>query len=412
MAQDSAARAFAVAPSVLPEYARVLVTERGISARMSGGVAKQFEGGVFSEAVEGGRSAASLSFSGSAVLATTPEGHLFTVPYQGARLSLGGASGKMWFCRSADGAVTVFSEASGFAEALRASAQKDLVERLDALEHSARDAKQRYFWLFTSLALLVLSVAMVGVYLSRNLSALTLNMVPPSLDQKLGKLVLENTDLGGEIANDKVLNDAVKQVLEPLIKAKRSSFRFTPRVVRSSQVNAFALPGGPIVIHTGLLREATGPEQLAGVLAHEMAHVVRRHGIQRIAQSVGVVAVIQLMFGDVSGVMAIGVELLRAGAVNSYSREQENQADMEAVDLMRAANLDPNALADFFVRLASKGTDLPDLLAWLGTHPELNDRISAVRRRAEQGGERETRPLAIDWDQVRRHAGYDPDQPN
>jgi len=378
---------------------------------MSGGVAKHFEGGVFSEAVEGGRSAASISFTSTAVLATTPEGHLFTVAYQGARLTLGGASGKMWFCRSTDGATTVFSEASGFAEALRASAQKDLVERLEALELAARDAQQRYLWLFFSLALLVLSVAMVSVYVSNHLASLAQNLVPPSLDQKLGKLVLENTDLGGEVANDKVLNQAVKQVLERLTKARRSSFRYTPRVIRSSQVNAFALPGGPIVIHTGLLREATSPEQLAGVLAHEMAHVDLRHGVQRIAQSIGVVAVIQLLFGDVSGVMAIGVELLRAGAINSYSREHEHQADMDAVDRMRAADFEPNALADFFARLKLKGGELPDTLAWLGTHPELDERISAVRRRAELKGERDTKPLAVDWDEVRRHAGYDPDQP-
>ncbi len=378
---------------------------------MSGGVAKSFEGGVFSEAVEGGRSAVSISFTSSAVLATSPDGHLFTVPYQGARLTLGGASGKMWFCRSADGATTVFSEASGFAEALRESAQKDLVERLDALELAARDAQHRYVWLFFSLVLLVLSVAVVSVYVSNHLASLAQNMVPTSLDQKLGKLVLENTDLGGEVTNDKVLNEAVKKVLERLKKAKRSSFRYTPRVIQSSQVNAFALPGGPIVIHTGLLREAASAEQLAGVLAHEMAHVDFRHGIQRIAQSVGVVAAIQLMFGDVSGVMAIGVELLRAGAVNSYSREHESQADMDAVDRMRAASLEPNALADFFVRLKLKDSELPGVLAWLGTHPELDDRISAVRKRAEIRGERDTKPLNIDWDEVRRHAGYDPDQP-
>jgi Zn-dependent protease with chaperone function len=379
---------------------------------MGGEVRRQFDGGVFSETVEGGRSGASVSLTGSAVIATTPEGHLFAVPYQGAQLTLGGASGKIWFVRSADGATTVFSEASGFAEALRSSAQRDLVERLDALEHAARDATQRYFWLLSGLLMLVLFVAAVGVYAARHLGPVVLNSVPTSFDQKLGKLALENMDLGGDVSNDKVLNDAVKQVLERLVKAKGSRFRFQPRVVHSSVVNAFALPGGPIVIHTGLLREAATPEQFAGVLAHEMAHVVRRHGVQRIAQSLGVVAVIQLLFGDVSGVMAVGVELLRAGALNSYSRADEHQADMDAVDRMRAARIEPSALADFFQRLARKGGELPDMLAWLGTHPDLESRITDVRQRAELRGEQETKEFTIDWEEVRRHAGRDPDQPD
>jgi Zn-dependent protease with chaperone function len=379
---------------------------------MSGGVQQQFDGGVFSEAVEGGRSGASVSLTGSAVIATTPEGHLLAVPYQGARLTLGGASGKIWFCRSADGATTIFSEASGFAEALRASAQKDLVERLDALEHAKRDATSRYFFLLSGLMILVLFVAVSAMYIARDLGPLVLGGVPISFDEKLGKLALENMDMGGEVSNDKVLNNAVKTVLDRLAKAQGSKFRFQPRVVHSSLVNAFALPGGPIVIHTGLLREAVNPEQLAGVLAHEMAHVVRRHGIQRIAQSLGVVTVIQLLFGDVSGVLAVGLELLRAGALNSYSREHEHQADMDGVDRMRAAHIEPSALADFFQRLERKGGELPEMLAWLGTHPELKKRIKDVRHRAELLGEQETTAFAIDWDEVRRHAGRDSEQPD
>jgi Zn-dependent protease with chaperone function len=377
---------------------------------MNGVADQQFDGGVFSEAVEGGRSAASVSLTGSAVIATTPEGHLFAVPYEGANLTLGGASGKIWFCRSADGATTIFSEASGFAEGLRASSQKDFVERLDALEHAARDAKQRYAWLISGVVMLVLFVATLGMYAARYVGPLVLGSVPRSFDQKLGKIALESMDMGGEISTDPVLKEAVSKVVERLVKAKRSPFRFEPRVVHSSLVNAFALPGGPIIVHTGLLREAKSPDELAGVLAHEMAHVVRRHGLARIAQSIGVVSVIQVLFGDVSGVLAVGVQLMQVGALNSYSRDHEHEADMDAVDRMRAAHLEPGALADFFQRLENKHEELAGLPEWLGTHPELKKRIRDVRNRVEQRGEYETRAIAIDWDSVQRHAGKDPDQ--
>jgi predicted Zn-dependent protease len=373
-----------------------------------GVVKERFEGGVFHSSLEGGRSGASIQLTGSAVLATTPEGEHLSVTYEGAELSLGGASGKMWFCRSRDRETTIFCEASGFAAALREAGQRDLVERLDALEHAARDAVQRYLWLLSGLALLITFVVLVGVYAARHAGELALRMLPVAADQQVGKLALDNMELGGSVSRDKVLNDAVKAVLVRLNRAKPSRFRFEPRVIDSTTVNAFALPGGPIVVYTGLLRTARTPDELAGVLAHEMAHVIRRHGMKRIGQSLGLVALIQLVFGDVSGVMAVAVELLRTGTINSYGRDQERESDMDAVERMYAAQLEPRALADFFARLAKEegSLKLPD---WLGTHPDTEERMRAVRSRAAQHHEQTPKPFAFDWQEVRRHAGADPD---
>jgi predicted Zn-dependent protease len=201
-----------------------------------------------------------------------------------------------------------------------------------------------------------------------------------------------------------VLQRAVRVALARLERADPGPFEFSPRVVESATVNAFALPGGPIVVYTGLLREAESAEQLAGVLAHEMAHVTRRHGMQRIAQSLGVVAAVQLLFGDVSGVMAVAVEVLREGAINSYSREQEHEADMDGVERLRWAGLDPRALADFFELLAKKEGQLPSVMRWLGTHPDLAQRVKDVRARAGRGGAVAREPLNIDWPEVQLRA--------
>lgn len=372
-------------------------------------VAKErFEGGVFHASLEGGRSGASIVITGSALLALTPEGQQLNVEYAGAELSLGGASGKMWFCRSHDRETTIFSEAPGFAAALREAGQRDLVERLDALELAARDAVQRYLWLLSGIAIFGALLVVSGMYVARHAGQLALRALPIAADQQVGKLALENMDLGGPVSHDKVLTDAVKTVLTRLNKAQPGRYRFEPRVVDSSTVNAFALPGGPIVIYTGLLKDARTAEELAGVLAHEMSHVTRRHGMQRIAQSLGVVAIIQLMFGDVSGVMAVAVELLRAGAINSYGRDQEREADLDAIERMRLAHTEPRALADFFARLA-KGEGSLKLPTWLGTHPDLEERIKMVRARSAQRIEQDWKPYAIDWATVRRHAGADLD---
>jgi predicted Zn-dependent protease len=227
-------------------------------------------------------------------------------------------------------------------------------------------------------------------------------VLPQSIDEQLGALALEHMELGGPVSADETLQRAVRVAVARLERAQPGSFTFAPRVVESETVNAFALPGGPIVVFTGLLREAESPDQLAGVLAHEMAHVTRRHGLTRIAQSLGVVAAVQLLFGDVSGVMAVAVEVLHEGAVNSYSREQEHEADMDAVQRMRAAGLDAGALADFFELLAKKEGQLPSVLRWLGTHPDLAQRVRDVR--AARGAAVEHEPLNIDWPEVQRRA--------
>src|SRR5690349_20813402 len=115
-----------------------------------GGAGQRFEGGVFHTSLEGGRSGASLTLTSSAVLATTPEGQHFAVPYTEVELSVGGASGKMWFCRSRDRETTLFCEDRGFGRALREAGQRDLVERLDAIDFERRHTARRY-----SLTLLV-----------------------------------------------------------------------------------------------------------------------------------------------------------------------------------------------------------------------------------------------------------------
>jgi len=360
---------------------------------------------VFSAALDGGRAGATVSFGLSAVVATTDDGQLFSVPFGAAELSVAGASGKMWFCRSADRSITIFSEARGFPQALREAGRAQLADKLAVLDSTAKSGSRRSLW--TAL-LVLLGIALcigAGVLGMRQLGRLSVKALPHSVDVQLGKLAVDNMDVGGSISHDKVLQDAVQLALARLDRARPTDFKFQIRVVESSVVNAFALPGGPIIVFTGLLREAESAEQLAAVLAHEMAHVTLRHGMQRIAQSLGVVAAIQLLFGDVSGVMAIALELLREGAINSYSRDQEREADFDGIERMRRAKLDPAAMADFFALLQKRGGELPSAISWLGTHPELAERVRDVRSRAAGLPAHKREPLGIDWAEVQRHAG-------
>jgi predicted Zn-dependent protease len=180
--------------------------------------------------------------------------------------------------------------------------------------------------------------------------------------------------------------------------------KFHLQVVESDIVNAFALPGGEMIVFTGLLAKAKQPEQVAGVLAHEMAHVTLRHGLQRIGQSLGIVTVAQLLIGDVGGLVALGTQILTTAAINSYSREQETQADLEGLRMLREAGINPLALAEFFDMMQAAGDGkIPEGMVWLSTHPDHRARIQAIQDEMKKHPTPNTAPLGIDWPAVQAH---------
>lgn len=147
-------------------------------------------------------------------------------------------------------------------------------------------------------------------------------------------------------------------------------------VVRLAVTNAIALPGGRVIVMRGLLEDATGADEVAGVLAHEFVHVAERHAAAATIRALGVSALVTLVTGDSSGLLAGGATLMLAG---SYSREVEAEADRGAVELLNRAGLDGSGLAAFFRRIARDGAALP---AWLGTHPDPLARAQAVEQAA------------------------------
>jgi predicted Zn-dependent protease len=198
--------------------------------------------------------------------------------------------------------------------------------------------------------------------------------------------------------------DAVKEMiarLEPHSELK--GLNFEVRVMDSPEVNAFCLPGGKIVVYTGLLRKAKTAEQVAGVLSHEMAHAIKRHGLQSVTESLGIIVAIELMIGDVGGLVALGVELGKSAALTGYSREAETEADLVGVRMLHAAAIDPLELSSFFEMLKDEGDDTPDAIAWLSTHPQHAVRIATIRGELANLEAQQYRPLAIDWDDVQKH---------
>lgn len=358
-----------------------------------------FEGGVLSQAIEGRRSAAELVCTASALRATARDGRTFEIPYQGMELELGGATGKMLFCRDRERTLTIFSEAKGFPVALR-SASRGLLDRSFDELGAARSQRRRGVWIGI---FLFLALAVGIIYAARPLIRTAVgSLLPYSVDEAIGKAAHAHMSKGGPEVSDELVLRSVRAIIERLQPfAALPGATFEVDVIRNDIVNAYALPGGYLVVFTELLERANRPEEVAGVLAHEMAHVTLRHGMQRMVQASAVVVVVTALFGDVSGLVGLAVEFFTWQSINSYSRGSEEEADREGVRMLHAAGIDPRGLVDFFTRLSQEEGARPNVPSWLGSHPSHDRRVEALKDQIEGFGGIQYDSLDIDWESVR-----------
>lgn len=157
------------------------------------------------------------------------------------------------------------------------------------------------------------------------------------------------------------------------------------RVVDAEQINAFALPGGFVYVNRGLIDRAETASELAGVVGHEVAHVLLRHAAERIEKTqrtnVGVSVVCALTSLCSSDAARVAINVGGAALFARFSRHDELEADSAAVGIVERAGYDPEGIATMFETLLKARDQRPDIVVeWFGSHPVEEDRIAAIRR--------------------------------
>ena len=216
--------------------------------------------------------------------------------------------------------------------------------------------------------------------------SLVVDRIPITWEENLGDQVFEQVKAEGTILEGSEWEAALEQItarLLPVVSQSGYNFRF--HIMQDTNVNAFAIPGGNVVILTGLLEAAKTPEEIAGVLAHELAHVTERHSMRQMVQSAGLWVVITAFFGDTSGMAAVLTEGSQFLLRQRFSRDFEREADDKGWDYLIAAQIDPRGLKRFFEMLKkvyeSEGTAMSSTLAFLQTHPATNERIEQLEQK-------------------------------
>ncbi|HKO49520.1 MAG TPA: M48 family metallopeptidase, partial [Polyangiaceae bacterium] len=207
-------------------------------------------------------------------------------------------------------------------------------------------------------------------------------LVPLSVDRKLGA-VAEATLAARDCPNP-AAKKYIEELAQPLLDSARPlPFEIRFRVVDDSAVNAFALPGGFVVVNRGLLEAAQSGEEIAGVLGHEIQHAVLRHGTRRMLRDMGGALALSLFFGgsDLQDYAAVGSRLTGL----KYDRAEESEADQQGVALLLRAQIDPSGLAHFFERLSKDDLHPPEILS---THPDPGNRALEIRAAKLQGAAR------------------------
>ena len=200
----------------------------------------------------------------------------------------------------------------------------------------------------------------------------------------LGKQLAQEVERQAKIIDDPVIAEYVNRVGQNLVRNSDAKVPFTIKVLDSEEVNAFALPGGFFFVNSGLILKADNESELAGVMAHEIAHVAARHGTRQATRGTIInYASIPLIFmgGWTGYAIRQGAGLAIPLGFLTFSRGFEAEADMLGLEYMYKAGYDPTSFVDFFEKIQTLEKKKPGTLSKVfSTHPMTDDRIKSAQK--------------------------------
>lgn len=226
----------------------------------------------------------------------------------------------------------------------------------------------------------------------RNLNKGQIDFYSLEREVALGRQLAAELDREAKYITDPIITEYVNRLGQNIVLHSDAKVPFTIKVIDSEDVNAFALPGGFFYVNKGLLLEAENEAEVAGVMAHEIAHVAARHGVEQASKSTLInYASIPLIF--LGGWGGYAVRQVASLAVPlgflKFSRGAEEEADRLGAQYLWAAGYDPQALLTFFEKLQAKDKKKPGTLSKLfSTHPATGDRIKKVSALVDRFPER------------------------
>jgi Zn-dependent protease with chaperone function len=330
------------------------------------------------------------------------------VLFTGLTVSAGGLDHDHLVLKWGEGllARTLYLKHPELIRAFREAAPDHLSQPFEQAAERVRQIRHRHRVMWGTVAGSIMAVAL-GLWFGADLLVeMAVSRIPVEWEQKLGEAAykdfLSHQDVMKEGPAVKAVEEMTQRLAEQI---PNNPYKFQVTVVKSDVVNAFALPGGYVVVFTGLMKKADSGEEVAGVLGHELNHVLQRHGLERIVKNLGIMAVVAIIVGDQQGLIGlmrqVGVELLTL----KFDRAQELEADLTGLQLVYRAKIDPKGMITFFQKLSEKDEGR---LEWLSTHPMSSARADRLKAELAALPKRSPEPFTFQWSEVQGVLGVLP----
>ncbi len=313
------------------------------------------------------------------------------LPFRGLEMRLGGASDRLIFFSHPDRpGVSLHTSDRRVLDHPHLATEAGIVAQV-----AKGRGRRRRGQLTTVAVLLGLVLALAGLVMLKDpLVGFVASQIPPGLEVQLGDVAFRQVTLQTELLRDPDLEQQLGALAAPLLNAiPDTGYPFDLHLADDPTLNAFALPGGHVVLHSGLVLSAESEDEVLGVLAHEIAHVTKRHSLHQLISTAGVFILFQTLLGDVSGIAAViadgGFQLLTL----QFSRDHELEADDAGFEYLLGAGIDPRGMLSFFEtlqeeqeELLGQAAGLERSLSFLSTHPATAERIERLTEKLSIAG--------------------------
>lgn len=253
---------------------------------------------------------------------------------------------------------------------------------------------------------ILVGIFFLTLFLSRKVNWMKLfhiDKITKSTEEKLGDLIWKSySSTTTEITSYKIIN-TVDSIVNKICNANDiDSATIKIHVIEKDDINAFALPGNHLAIYAGLIKDCENADELAGVIAHELAHMQKNHVMKKLVKEIGMGALISLTTGNGSG--GTVSEIIRMLSSSAYDRKLESEADITGVDYLMNAKINPEGLAQFLFRMATTEKNMPQAVYWISTHPESEERAKDIMARIRVSKKQNfAKSSTADWDKFKSH---------
>jgi len=219
------------------------------------------------------------------------------------------------------------------------------------------------------------------------------NLISVEEEWQLGNQLSQDVEKQVRLNTDPAVNAYVRGLGERIVRQAAPPFNQLPwqfHVVQDDAINAFAIPGGHVYVNTGLISNADNAAELAGVMAHEISHVLARHSTEQLSRQYGLNVIAAAVLGQNAGQLTqMAAQIVAGGALARFSRDAEREADNIGIQAMAAAGFNPIGMATMFEELLDHRQGQPGRVEqFFSTHPLTEERIRDARSRAQQLGDR------------------------